>query len=149
VSGFATLAAAGVAVLAFGALLLPWLGNRWGNEAIGAPPAQAVRLAKRAESVDRLLVEPLWAKAGAAIERGQPQTAFDYYVQAVSRQPENPQTWLAAGEYAFSNKCYRLAYTYLERYTELDPYARPSAGADDYRAARSHVNAGENACQPG
>ncbi|MGH3001052.1 MAG: O-antigen ligase family protein [Gaiellaceae bacterium] len=146
VSPFAVLAAAGAAALAFGALLLPWLGNRWADDALGAPPAQAVRLANRAESVDRLLVEPLWAKAGAAIQRGRPQQAFDYYAAAVSRQPKNPQTWLSAGEYAYSNDCYHLAYTYLERYTELDPYALPSEGGDDYNRARNLIDAGVGKC---
>ena len=125
----AVLAGAGVAALAFGALLLPWLGARWANEALGAPAAHAVRLADRADWVDPLLVEAPWARADAAIELGQQQRAFDYYLQAVQRQPANPQTWLYAGEYALSSRCWRLAYTYLERYTELDPKARPETGA--------------------
>jgi hypothetical protein len=151
VSPFATLGTAGVAAVAFGALLLPWLGNRWADDALGAAtarPADAVRLADRALSADPLLVEPYWAKADAAIELGERQRAFAYFVDAVDREPKNPQTWLQAGEYALSNRCYRLAYTYLERYTELDPKARPSAGGDDYRRARAFVNAGKNACQP-
>ena len=65
VSPFATLATAGVAALAIGVLVLPWLGNRWATDALVASPARAVTLANRAESVDPLLVEPLWAKAFA------------------------------------------------------------------------------------
>jgi hypothetical protein len=142
----ALVAACGLVVLAFGVLLLPWLGSRWANEAIGAPPSRAVTLADRAESVDRLLVEPLWAKADAAIARGEPRRAFGYFVAAVDRQPQNPQTWLYAGQYALSSRCWRLAYTYLERYTELDPKARPESGANDKDRALRLVNAGRNAC---
>ncbi len=147
VSPFATVAAAGVAALAFGALLLPWLGARWADDAlVAARPAQAVRLADRALSVDPLLVEPYWAKADAAIGLEEHQRAFDYFLQGVQRQPKNPQTWLQAGEYALSRNCYHLAYTYLERYTELDPKARPSSGGDDYNRVLKLVNAGKGRC---
>jgi Tfp pilus assembly protein PilF len=105
-----------------------------------------VTLAKRAEAVDPLLVEPLWARAFAAEQRGQPQLAFNEYVRAVKRQPRNPETWRLAGLYAFSQNCYHLAYTYLERYTELDNKARPSAGGDTYRRALQLVNAGRGKC---
>jgi O-antigen ligase len=143
VSPFASLAAAGVAALAAGVLVLPWLGNRWATDALGASPARAVKLANRAESVDPLLVEPLWAKAFAAEK---PQRAFALYRQAVSRQPKNPQTWLLAGRFAFDQRCYRTAYTYLEKYTELDNKARPSVGGDEYNAALRQVNLGNGRC---
>src|SRR6478736_1820333 len=140
------LAAAGAALFAFAVLLLPWLGARWSDEALAASPARATQLADRARSVDPLLVDPLWAKAFAAETLGEPRRAFQYYVQAVDREPRNPQTWRLAGEYAFSLRCYRSAYTYLEKYTELDPNGRPGSGGDDYRAARAQVNAGNNRC---
>ena len=143
VSGFATLAAAGVAALAACVLVLPWLGNRWAADALVASPARAVTLADRAESVDPLLVEPLWAKAFAA---GPPQRAFAFYSEAVHRQPHNPQTWLLAGRFAFDQRCYRTAYTYLEKYTELDNKARASAGGDEYNAALRQVNLGNGRC---
>jgi hypothetical protein len=147
-SPFALLAGAGVALLAFVALLLPWLGERWANEALGAsPPPRAVHLANRAHSVDPLLVEPYWAKASAAEQRNEaPRVVFAYYVQAVHQQPANPATWLSAGEYAFGIGCYRSAYTYLERYTELDQKALPGEGADHYRSALDRVNAGKGVC---
>jgi hypothetical protein len=148
VSAYATVILAGAAVLAFAALLLPWLGARWANQALGAEPARAVELADRAHAVDPLLLEPYWAKALAAASLGEQQRAFDYYVEAVNRQPKNPETWQLAGQYAFDNRCYRLAYTYLEKFTELNQKARPSAGGAAYRTARDYVNAGKNACQP-
>ncbi len=136
----------GAALFAFAVLLLPWLGARWSDEALAASPARAAQLADRAHSVDPLLVDPLWAKAFAAETLGEPRRAFQYYVQAVDREPKNPQTWRLAGEYAFSLRCYRSAYTYLEKYTELDPRGRPGSGADDYREALRQVNAGNNRC---
>jgi hypothetical protein len=143
VSPFAALPAAGAAILAAGVLVLPWLGERWANDALGAEPARAVTLADRAESVDPLLVEPLWAKALAATE---PRTAFAYYIAAVKRQPKNPETWRLAGLYAFGQRCYGTAYTYLETYTELDKNARPSSGGSQYNAALRQVNLGNNRC---
>jgi hypothetical protein len=146
VSAFAALAATGAAVLATGVLVLPWLGSRWALEAEGASPARAITLAKRAESVDPLLVEPLWARAFAAEVQGRPRAAFVQYVRAVRRQPRNPETWQLAGLFAYSQRCYRTAYTYLERYTELDNKARPSAGGAQYNDALRRVNAGKGRC---
>src|SRR4051794_8597287 len=69
ISPFASLVAAGVALLAFGALLMPWLGHRWSDDAEAKTSAP---LAKRSRSVDPLLVEPLWTLALAAELRGEP-----------------------------------------------------------------------------
>jgi len=49
VSPYAALPAAGAAILAVGVLVLPWLGERWANDALGAAPAHAVKLADRAD----------------------------------------------------------------------------------------------------
>jgi hypothetical protein len=146
VSPFASIALVGAAALAFGALLLPWLGERWATDALFASPARAVQLANRAQSVDPFLVEPLWAKALAADTLGQQQRAFNYYVEAVHKQPKNPQTWLFAGRFALDQRCYHLAYTYLEKFTELNQKARPSAGGDDYNRALKLVDAGKGKC---
>jgi hypothetical protein len=146
VSPFASLAAAGVALLAFVVLLLPWLGERWSAEATVAPPARAVKLAERARSVDPLLVEPLWALAFAAELRGDLPTAFAYYEEATRKQPKNADTWLFAGQFAFTHGCMRAAYDNLERFTELDNKARPSRGGDAYNAALKIVNSGKAKC---
>jgi O-antigen ligase len=146
VSPFASLAAAGVALLGFVVLLLPWLGERWSAEATVAPPARAVKLAERARSVDPLLVEPLWALAFAAELRGDLPTAFAYYEEATRKQPKNADTWLFAGQFAFTHGCMRAAYDNLERFTELDNKARPSRGGDAYNAALKIVNSGKAKC---
>ncbi len=137
-------AVSGAALLCFCSFLLPWLGRRWANEAYAASTEQqAFRLADRAHGADPFLVDPFWAKAFAA----EGSSAFPYYRQAVDVQPENPQTWLAAGEYALNAlNCPYLAYHYLERYTELDNKARPSEGANDYRRALRRVNRAQGTC---
>ncbi len=146
-SGFATLAAAGCALLVFVSLLLPWLGRRWSNEALVAPAAQAFRLADRAHGADPLLVDPYWDRALAADTLGRTQVAFAWYKAAVARQPRNPETWLLAGEYALNTlDCPYAAYHYLERYTELDQKARPSEGGADYLRALDRVNHAQGTC---
>jgi tetratricopeptide (TPR) repeat protein len=140
------LAAAGAALFAFTLLLLPWLGERWAGEAEVASPARAVTLANRARAVDPLLVDPLWALAFAAELRGDLSQALAYYDEATRKQPANPQTWLAAGEFALRNGCPRKAYAYLLQYVERDNKARASEGADDYRRALDLVNSGKPTC---
>ena len=144
VSAFGSALAAGAALLLFGVLLLPWLGARWSNEALVASrPANVISLARKARSVDPLLVEPLWWQADAEAD---PRKAVALYQAAVDKQPKNAQTWLAAGLYGVRIDCPRLAYYYLERFTELDPKARPSQGADAYRQALRQVNTGKPRC---
>ena len=68
-------AGGGRRLLVFGVPVLAVAARRWANEALVASPARAVTLANRAHDVDPLLVEPYWAKAGAAT-RGEPDAAF-------------------------------------------------------------------------
>ena len=140
VGAFALLAASGCTLLVFATFLLPWLGGRWADQGLVASPARAVTLANRARSVDPLLVEPFWDRAFAADLLGQKQKAFDLFVAAVRRQPHNPLTWQAAGQYAYAQRCWYQAWFYLEHYTELDPNAASSSGADQYRDALRRVN---------
>jgi hypothetical protein len=145
VSPFGSLALAGVGLLAFGALLMPWLGRRWSGQAeatLSTP--HAVQLAKRARSVDPLLIEPLITLAFASQNR--PGLARAYFDAAIAKQPENPKPLLLAGQFALDLGCARLAYSYLEPFTELDPNARPSDGPDDYRTALALVNSGKPRC---
>jgi O-antigen ligase len=143
-SAFATLAAVGAGLLVFVVLLLPWLGARWSAQAsTELNRAKAAKLAKRARSVNPFLVEPYWTLAFAAKDNG---TALAYYDDAVRRQPRNAQTWLAAGQFALSIGCPRHAYPYLEKFSELDHYAEPDKGPDDYRRALRLVNSGTPRC---
>jgi tetratricopeptide (TPR) repeat protein len=144
VSAFGSALATGAAVLLFGVLLLPWLGQRWSDQAIVAStPAQTISLAKKARSVDPLLVEPLWWQAGA--ERD-PRKAEALYAEATRVQPENAQTWLYKGRFELDYGCARAALQDFYRFNALDPKARPSNGPDDYRRALDLVNSGKPTC---
>ena len=140
----ALLAATGAALLAFGVLLLPWLGERWSAQAaVELSSQRATTLAKRARAVDPLLVEPLWTLAYASRI---PAVARGYFDEAIRQQPKNPQGYLVAGLFAFGQGCPRLAYSYLLPFTELDPKERPDEGPDAYRQALALVNSGKPTC---
>lgn len=143
VSPFASLVAAGAALLAFGALLLPWLGQRWSDEAAAQTSA---RLAKRARSVDPLLVEPLWTLALVAELQREPFAARAYYDEATRLQPQNAQTWLYSGRFELDNGCARHALTAFYHFVALDPKARPQDGPDEYRRSLRLVNTGKPRC---
>jgi hypothetical protein len=143
VSPFASLVAAGAALLAFGVLLLPWLGERWSDE---AEAQTSVTLARRARSVDPLLVEPLWTLALAAELRGEPFVAREYYDRAARLQPQNAQTWLYSGRFELDHGCARHALTAFYRFVALDPKARPQDGPDEYRHSLALVNSGKPRC---
>jgi O-antigen ligase len=142
-SPYASLVAAGAALLAFGVLLMPWLGERWSDD---AEAKTSVALAKRSRSVDPLLVEPLWTLALAAELRGEPFVARAYYDEATRLQPENAQTWLYAGRFELDNGCARHALTAFYRFVALDPKARPQDGPDEYRRALKLVDSGKPRC---
>ena len=148
-SSYGLLLASGAALAAFGALLLPWLGHRYTAQALDASigrPSHAVALARRARAVDPLLVEPLWWQAAALDLQGKPRRAFALYAEATRKQPANPAAWHLAGQFAFEKRCYQTAYTYLEKFTELDPYVAPWEGGDMYNAALRKVNRGQGNC---
>ena len=147
VSLFPMLAAAGAALVAFGVLFLPWLGQRWsGQAAVALSPQQAITLAKRARSVDPLLVQPLLTLGFASDISNRPLVARGYYREAVRAQPKNPDTLLGAGLFELAHGCPRQAYAYLEPFTELDPKARPGDGPIAYRRALRLVNTGKPTC---
>lgn len=145
VPAFASLVAAGAAALAFGALLLPWLGQRWSDEAQFADsPAQMVKLANRARGADPLLVEPYWTLATA--NAGNYAVARHYFALATQREPQNYQTWYAKAEFELSWGCARAALEDFYKFNALNPYARPSEGPSDYLKARALVNSGKPKC---
>ncbi len=147
VSPFGGLAAAGAALLAFGVLLLPWLGERWSAQAaVALDPQHAVTLAKRSRSVDPLLVQPLLTLGFASDLQNRLLDARAYYAEAVRAQPKNPDTLRQAGLFELSHGCPRHAYLYLEPFTELDPKERPENGPNAYRRSLKLVNTGKPTC---
>ena len=149
-SPFAALAAGGIALAVASSLLLPWLGDHWARQAedaaLSGRPAKAVALAKRARAVDPLSIDPLFAQALAEETRGNLGDAAALFERATDVQPRNPQPWAWLGRLELDAGCPRRALPHLERYTTLDPQARPEAGADDYRRALALVNSGTPRC---
>ncbi len=145
-SGFAALAFSGAALLAFGSLILPWLGNRWTGDAealtLTSPP-RAVQLARRARSVDPLNAEAVWAQALATSGYSAQQAL---YALATRKEPENPQWWLLKAEFELGHGCARAALVDFYRFNALNPYANPNAGPDDYRRALVLVDSGKPRC---
>jgi hypothetical protein len=147
VGAFALLPAVGVAVAVAGILYLPWLGERWASDALfSVKPAHADTYAKRAKSVDPLLVEPYWARADAADERKQYGNALYYYGQATRVQPDNADAWLNKADYELGLGCARHALTDFYKFNALNPYAAPNEGPNDYRRALALVNSGKPVC---
>jgi hypothetical protein len=143
-SGFAVLAASGAALLAFGALLLPWLSARWTNDAEGSVDgAKIVRLAKRARSVDPLSAEAVWAQALGTTGYHAKQSL---YAIATRKEPENPEWWVLKAQFELDSGCARAALTDFYRFNALDKYAQPSAGPADYLRALRLVNSGKPTC---
>lgn len=147
VSSFALLPVAGVAIALAGVMFLPWLGERWANDALfSVKPAQADTYAKRAKSVDPLLVEPYWAQADAADQRKQYGNALYYFGQATRVQPDNADAWLNKADYELGLGCARHALADFYKFNALNPYAAPNEGPDDYRRALALVNTGKPVC---
>ncbi|HST18656.1 MAG TPA: O-antigen ligase family protein [Gaiellaceae bacterium] len=143
-SGFAVLAAAGAALLAFCVLLLPWLGDRWTSASeVADNPSRAITLARRARSVDPLSAEAVWAQALATSGY---QRAVALYAIATRKEPENPQWWLLKARFELQSGCARAALIDFYRFNDLDKYANPSQGPDDYRRALALVNSGKPTC---
>ncbi len=145
-SGFTVLALSGAALLAFGALLLPWLGARWtsDSEALTVTnPARAVQLARRARSVDPLNAEAVWAQA---LSTSGYAARWALYALATSKEPANPQWWVLKAQFELANGCARAALVDFYRFNALDQYANPNDGPNDYRRALALVNSGKPRC---
>jgi hypothetical protein len=144
VSPSALVLSAGAALMLFTCLLLPWLGNRWENEAGLESPAHAIATARAAHSVDPLLVQPLQTEA-----ENQPHTlagrraALALYRQTTHMQPQNPYTWLDLGLFEFYLRCPVLAYPALETYTNLDSHADDLYGGDQKLKALAYIDSGK------
>ena len=78
--------------------------------------------ARRAQSLNPLSPEPLYARATVASRAGDKAAAERFYEQATRLQPENPETWYALGLFrqtALGNQC--SAYFALNAAYTLDP----------------------------
>jgi len=104
--------------------------------------------ADRAELLNPLSVDPLFAHARVSERRGFTRSAEAWYVEAVELQPENPETWYALGLFEFQvrgNLC--AAYEFLNNAYTLDPKGQQWVARGPLDVSRAAVNKG--ACEPG
>ena len=90
--------------------------------------ATAIADARTAARVDPAAVDPLWQLAELDSGGGDQAAARREYLRAVGRQPENPQTWLALGEYELGRGQPGLALGPLQRALLLDRGSAEAAG---------------------
>jgi tetratricopeptide (TPR) repeat protein len=145
-------AAGAAALLAVGSVVSPELSSRALDDSLlaldeGRPDA-AAEDARRAESLNPLAVEPLYARASAAERAGDLEAARVLWERATESQPENPETWFNLGLFrldALGEEC--SAYAALNHSWTLDPKSRRWTPGGPLDQARDAVNAG--ACEPG
>lgn len=116
---FAAILTAGAVVYS---LASPWLAARALDRAsAAATPAEAVREAKRAHSLNPLSIEPLRAWAQAELQRGKLLVAYRLYLDEVKIQPENPDALCDAGQFELValDQPYP-AYTHLNDWYTVD-----------------------------
>lgn len=95
-----------------------------------------------------LSADPLISLARVEERRGNVLRAERNYIRAVELQPDNPETWYAAGIFEFAvrdNLC--AAYRYLNNAYTLDPVGNQWVEGGPLDVARDAVNAG--GCAPG
>jgi tetratricopeptide (TPR) repeat protein len=146
--GWPTVAGAVVAALAIlGSLGSPSLAARGVERAYElldeGNVERAAELARRAEGLDPLSVQPVWARARAAARAGDEKAAHDFYVQATELQPENADTWYALGLFRLDvlrDAC--GGYQALNHAYTLDPKSRRWLRGGPLDVARDAVNAG-------
>jgi O-Antigen ligase len=139
------LVAAGVAACLLAAvysLAAPWLASNRVDDAYsaifaGSLPAGAAD-ARDAASLNPFSIQPIWALAQAYAALPDPSGALIQYRQATRLQPENPETWVALGNYALCKGSVREAYDALNHAYTLDPFGPagiPGGPLDQARAA--------------
>lgn len=96
--------------------------------------------ARRAQRLNPLAPEPLYARAAVATGAGDAAAAEAFYVQATRLQPENPATWYELGlfRYIAGNLC--GAYFALNAAYTLDPKSSLFYVGSELDRARDAVN---------
>jgi tetratricopeptide (TPR) repeat protein len=107
---------------------------------------RAAEVARRAQELDPLSLQPVWARARAAARAGDERSALVFYERATTLQPENAEAWHALGLFRLTvlrDAC--GAYQALNRAYTLDPKSRRWTPGGPLDVARDAVNAG--ACE--
>ncbi len=80
----------------------------------------AIGDARAAATADPVAIDPLLQLSALYTATGDPQAARQQLLEAVRRQPENPQAWLALGQFELQAHRPRAALPALERARALD-----------------------------
>lgn len=137
------------AVAAIWVLAAPALANRSVDAAYRHGDAgdleAAAASARRAQGLNPLSLEPLFARAAIAGLAGEERAAEAFYEQATRLQPENPDTWYELGlfrQLALDNQC--SAYAALNAAYTLDPRGSRFPAGGPLDIAKAAVNDPEN-----
>jgi hypothetical protein len=109
------------------------------NQALALAPgpasyAKAVALTRKAEDQNPLSIDPLLTRALVESSANHPDRARAALVEAIRRQPSNPQTWEYLSRFAVDQENNpKLALRLLGPALYLDPHS--PTGAQDYLAA--------------
>jgi hypothetical protein len=161
---FAVLTASGILAIAVLSLAAVWLGGHWEGQAesaLGVNDAKALKLAKRAHSVNPLAVAPLLtastAQSALAASYAANRTsgwarrytvattsAIDYLGQATRLQPDNALAWYLLGSYRLAEGCPYAALPSFNQATIYD--GKNPAYAEAYAATLKRVNSGKEKC---
>jgi O-Antigen ligase len=161
---FTAVTVSGLLAIVAVSLLAVWLGGHWEGQAeaaLGSNDAQAISLAKRARTVDPLVVDPLFTAANAESniaarilkERGPGwrqhygqaiSAALGYLKQATGVQPDDAYAWYQLGTLQFDLGCPYAALPSFSHSTVLDGQYPPYNAS--YAQALAQVNSGTYKC---
>jgi hypothetical protein len=132
-------------------LTAPWLATNRVQDAYAAlpgAPSAAAADARDAASLNPLSVQPIWALAAAYASVGDRQAAGAEYARATRLQPENPNTWVALGQYELCFGDVSTAYTAMNQAYTLDPFGPAGIPGGLLDQARRAVDKeGEPSCR--
>ena len=143
--GLIAVSASLVAVAAVWVIASPALSSRVVDQAYrrsdAGDLAAAATSARRAQRLNPLSPEPLYARATIASLAGDNTAAEAFYEQATRLQPENPETWYQLGVFrqtALGNEC--SAYFAFNAAYTLDPKSSLFYAGGALDQARDAVN---------
>jgi hypothetical protein len=132
-----------LALAAVYSLAGPWLAERRLDAAAVAftagRPLDAVSDAKKAHSYDPLSTDVLDEWAGYVDAVGETARAERLYLDAVEREPLNPETWYELGLFEFFHERWPKAYRALDRSWGLDRHGPLAARCSYLDVARLRV----------
>ncbi len=106
--------------------------------------AAAARSARRAQGLNPLSPEPLFARATVAGLAGDTSAADTFYVKATRLQPENPETWYQLGIFRYIAGDLCGAYFALNAAYTLDPKSSLFYRDSAFDRAKAAVNDPKN-----